>query len=415
MNKCDECIKGIDIIPRDVTYMCMPHTKGRRLTEELVREISSKYISLTEWYNNDPSSCKAAKRLGIYDELKNSKNIRRESTPQRMVEFVFNKLLNETGLYNFKEVIKPYEIDVYYPDKKFGVEYDGHAFHAGRYMNKERENKKKVKESEHPEIYILHISEDRYYKHGEFFEFIIKSILKNLDDINNWCRTSISAEDVKNVKIYDINSLIQFNWNDVMTLINSYDSGSEFRKNNRSLYHKIIKLEKHDILKHISNRTIGYNKAKLESENNELIKFVLDKHAAYRDFYEDRPLYLTCNYKRTIIKKIKNLYVEKELDDLENFISNVLSKYKSYRDFNKNLEDNYRAKRLGVLQKIKRCFYTRDKDTNLIKWFNILNEQEQINYIKYNFNNISEFIKHRKLYDYYYRRNKLSYVYDILT
>lgn len=339
----------------------MGYSKGRKLTEKVVREISNKYNSHSDWYTNDPASYRAAKRLGIFEELKNSKNIKRESIPQGITKYIFDKIFSEDGIYNCRTVMPPYEIDVYYPNKKFGVEYDGYAFHFGRYRDEAREQRKFEKESTMTDIKIFHISEDRYYKISEYVLFIKKYIIDNLALINDWCDTSILSVDVENLSIPEVDVFSKFDWDDVITLIDSYKSGSEFRNNHRALYQKIIRRGKKDILDYISKKTVNYWSDKLKDENSSLIEEVLNKHVTYTCFYLDKELYLKCNYKKTIIPEIKERFLQREIKNPEPFIIQMLSKHVNYSSFYNDYKDHYYAKKRGLVDIVKERFYGRNK------------------------------------------------------
>ena len=393
----------------------MAYSKGRKLTEDLVRNISSQYNSLTEWTEKDPSSCRAAKRLGIYEELKNTKNIRRESTPQRMVQYIFDQLFQELSEYNYRNVIPPFEIDVYYSSKNFGIEYNGYAFHFGRYNDPMRENRKIEAEQNSPNIFIFHINEDRYYKHSEYATFIKQYIINHLNVINEWCGSQVEPWDVENIRLDNIDYFVPFNWEVVIDLIDSYESGTDFRKNHQSLYHTIISKNRRDILDYINKRTVEYRKKKLQEQNDILIDYVLRDHNTYEEFYSDKPLYFKCNYKRTIIQSIKKLFLNREIENSKYFMDTMLQKHSTYNDFIKDYENHYKSKKLGINDKLKNLFYEKNKDSDIIKWFNSLSDGNKKEYIKSTYKTIDSFNNKELIYAYLYRRDMVEWAYDIIT
>jgi len=378
----------------------------------MVRDISASYNSLTEWNSKDPSSCRAAKRFGIYEELKNTKNIRRESTPQRMIKFIFDKLLSEDGIYNCRSVITPFEIDVYYDSRNFGIEYNGHAFHFGRYYDENREYRKRQKEEEMSNIWLFHVNEDRHYNYNEYDSFIKKYIIDNLTKINDWCKTNITPTEIDNIDLQNIDDILTFNWDEVLKLIDSYECGSEFRKNHRSLYHTIISKNRKDILNYINNKTVNYYKQIYDNYNDELYNLSIT-HLSYDHFYKDKTIYGKCN-KRKLIPKIKKWFLDKEIENSDEFITAMIDKHNTYGDFYRNFEDLYYAEKRGLQDTIKTLFYTKNKDNNLIPWFKTLSIEEQYEYLRSNYTT-STFIVDKRLYDYYNRRKQLPIIRELLS
>lgn len=385
----------------------MGYSKGRKLTEELVRDIAKSYNSLNEWRNKDPSSCRAAKKMGIFEELKNSKNIRRESTPQRMVQVVFDKIFKSKGDYNCRTVIPPFEIDLFYKDLNFGVEYNGYAFHFGRYKDDNRTLRKQQKELDNPHIWIFHIDEDRYYSYLEYVDFIKTYICNNLEKINEWCKTSISKEEIFEIDLSNIDEIVIFNWDEVIKLIDSYEKGSDFRKNNRSLYHTMIRKGRRDILEYIKNKTSKFYKDELNDDNKKLIDLVYNKYAEYSHFCNDKNLYRKCNDK-CIVSEIKDKFMKRELETSGEFVSKMVNKYKTYGEFVKGHEDFYKAGRLNLRFDIKSKIYKKLLPENPTKWLSIVSEDEQFTYVITNFSTYNQFCKNTKVYGFMANRNKIS-------
>jgi len=101
------------------------------------------------------------------------------------LENKFEKLLNEIGtedyIKNTKNVISPYELDFYFPDKKIAFELNGVYWHSEIYKDK---NYHKIKSDlcEENNIQLIHIWEDDFYNNFDLIKSMCKSklgIIKN--------------------------------------------------------------------------------------------------------------------------------------------------------------------------------------------------------------------------------------------
>ena len=94
---------------------------------------------------------------------------------KEIVDFV-KTIYDGEILENTRSVISPYELDIYLPDKKLGIEFDGlfwHSEFAGKVKNY---HLNKTKSCEALGIQLIHIFEDEWI----FRKDIVKSRLKNL-------------------------------------------------------------------------------------------------------------------------------------------------------------------------------------------------------------------------------------------
>lgn len=85
----------------------------------------------------------------------------------------FLKLYNVNFNTSVKNIIPPYEIDIYIPDKNIGIEFNGLYWHSEIYKNNDY-HLTKLKHAENNNIKLIQIFEDEWVNNKE----IVKSILK---------------------------------------------------------------------------------------------------------------------------------------------------------------------------------------------------------------------------------------------
>ena len=100
---------------------------------------------------------------------------------------------NENEIFNFiirnelsvkqrvRDIIPPYELDIYIPDKKIAIEYDGLHWHSEIHNENKNYHLNKTLECEKQGIRLIHIFEDEWLYKQE----IVKSRLKNILGITN--------------------------------------------------------------------------------------------------------------------------------------------------------------------------------------------------------------------------------------
>ena len=96
---------------------------------------------------------------------------------------------NENEIFNFiicnelsvkqrvRDVIPPYELDIYITDKKIAIEYNGLLWHSERYNKDKNYHLNKTLECERQGIRLIHIFEDEYIFHKEIVLSKIKQFL----------------------------------------------------------------------------------------------------------------------------------------------------------------------------------------------------------------------------------------------
>ena len=90
--------------------------------------------------------------------------------------FEFIKLLVYTE-QRVRDIIPPYELDIYIPYKKIAIEYNGLLWHSERYNKDKKYHLNKTLECERQGIRLIHIFEDEYIFHKEIVLSKIKQFL----------------------------------------------------------------------------------------------------------------------------------------------------------------------------------------------------------------------------------------------
>lgn len=114
------------------------------------------------------------------------------STQQVEIERFVNSLGFKTVPCD-REMIAPYEIDVYVPTEKIGIEMNGVFFHSELYKDKDYHTRKTLLAAEHG-IRLIHIFDDEWKEKRELCESMIRNML-------NMPHRTIDTKDLGFVKI----------------------------------------------------------------------------------------------------------------------------------------------------------------------------------------------------------------------
>jgi hypothetical protein len=207
---------------------------GRDHTKESLSEIALKFKSRGEFQLKDSAAYAIARKSGILDDICKHMITASYSTPQLICKFIFDRLIKLNGLYNTRKIIPPYEIDLYYEELKFAVEYNGKGWHIDNKRDAEKEIICKEKG-----IYLLTIIENN----RKYESDIKKQIIDNIDNINEKLNIKITKEEILSIEVD--NSIYDgiLDKNEIIKITSKYTKLNEFRKENMNLYNKLIKLK----------------------------------------------------------------------------------------------------------------------------------------------------------------------------
>ena len=94
----------------------------------------------------------------------------------QLLDFI-KSIYDGTIVENAHDVIKPYEIDIYIPEKKFAIEFDGLYWHSEEKGKGSAYHIDKTRMCEENGIQLLHVFEDEWIDHEDIVKDRIRSIL----------------------------------------------------------------------------------------------------------------------------------------------------------------------------------------------------------------------------------------------
>ena len=120
-----------------------------------------------------------------------------------ILEFISNYVKCNS---NDRKIIKPYEIDIYIPDLKIGIEYNGLLWHSDRFKDDRNYHLKKLELSNSNNVKLIQIFEDEWL----FKKEIVKSRLLN---IIGKTPNKIYARkcEIRTIKSSEVRSLLDLN------------------------------------------------------------------------------------------------------------------------------------------------------------------------------------------------------------
>lgn len=300
--------------------------RGRDLTPEFLIEEARKYKTHTEFQKNDPSGYSACYRLGIMDEASKHMITKRFSIPQLVLKYIIQNTLSNKLIYNDRQMIKPYELDIYIPKYNIAFEYNGFWFHRN---TKEKDQIKKQLCLE-KNITLFVISETR----TDIFGNLKNQFINFLPKINSITNKNITKEEINQMEINM--SLIHrqiYDLNDILEIVKTYNSFKEFYKKEPQIYQKLSKL------KMIDEATSHMQDRRKKISINEIIEIVKN-YKFLKDFrINEKKIYSKINK-----NKLHYLIIHLKREEYEYSISeiiSIISRYDHLIDFRKNHPNIY--------------------------------------------------------------------------
>lgn len=306
---------------------------GRDLTYHKLKEIASKYKTRGEFIFKDPSGYSSARVKGILDDICSHMYRQSYSIPQLICKYIFDKITMSKGLYNDRETIKPYELDIYYPEYKLSIEYNGKGWHG---IDDNTDIKLKKCEESGIKLFVL-IENSRRYE-----EDIKNQIVNKLPKINEILNSKLTTQDINKIKIEDSIFDNLLNEDEINNITRKYNNYSDFRKNETKIYSKLLKL------KQINKFTSHMEKERTKWEIED-VKKTIDKYIYLDDLINNDYgcyLYIKKNKLEKLLKKLKykgnDIRNELKGQTLEKYAKSITKNYEIYSDFRKNEIQLYR-------------------------------------------------------------------------
>lgn len=322
---------------------------GRDLTLENLKNIALKYKTRIEFKRNDDPAYNSARIKGVLDEICSHMTVLKFSTPQLILRNIMDKLLNSKSIYNTRRIIKPYEIDVYYPEFNLAFEYQGKNWH-----NKPNEKNRdliKKKLFNQKNINIIYI----YEKTKDYEKDIKNQLIKHIVFINKISNSNLIKDDILNCEVNNIYSEV-YNKEELIAIAKKYNSFKEFKKREKPTYRKLYNLKLMELAAnhmkdYCKRKVLGLVKIKeIISKYDNLTDFRLNENSLYKNLKKTKRDHLIKH-----LRTKKQTYPEFTTD----IIKNVINKYNEKCDFIADNMKMYRYIRHNnltyLLKKLKRC------------------------------------------------------------
>lgn len=194
-----------------LTWVTRGRTIGRRLSAEEFRKkldklIAGKFecsIDESKYYNVKNGkfpvtclNCKKVSEKSLY-ELKAVSacfHCRPRESKGQLEVFEYVKSLRDDAVLSDREVIAPYELDVYVPSAKLGIEYDGIYWHSSYVSKDENRSQKKKNMASDTGVNFISIYEDEWRDKRSIVESMIKHRLGV--DMRKFNARSLSVREV---------------------------------------------------------------------------------------------------------------------------------------------------------------------------------------------------------------------------
>lgn len=265
---------------------------GRDINYEFVKQEALKYKSRAEFQLKDSSCYKFARENEILEEVCSHMITISYSIPQLILKDILENILKEKCSYNDRRTIKPYELDIFFKKYKLAFEYNGKGWH----INNERDQKK-INICNEKNIKIIYIIENN----RKYEEDIKNQLIDKLFEINKITNLNINISDIQNYTIGDIFKNL-YDENEIIKITNKYDNLKDFRKQERKLYEKLIKLKiskKYTSHMYKSGISPTIDDLKKEIKKYEfLLDFIKEKNSLYQYIKRHKLSYLLDGLKR---------------------------------------------------------------------------------------------------------------------
>jgi hypothetical protein len=198
--------------------------KKRKTKEVFINEVikvhGNKYdYSLVDYLNADTKIKIICPQHGVFEQIPNDHRIGKGcpscvnhiSKPEQEISLFLNNL-NISLEKTKRNIIPPYELDIFIPEKKIAIEFNGLRWHSSEFTEKNY-HATKTKLCEENNIQLIHIFEDEW----NFKKNIVKSRLKNILNFTEdkiYARKCVIKEvNNKDSKIFLENNHLQGNIN----------------------------------------------------------------------------------------------------------------------------------------------------------------------------------------------------------
>ena len=225
-----------------------PVKQERRHTNNSLEKIAKQYKSRSEFQMRDGSAYTTARCKGILNEICSHMPSLSFSIPQILCKQIFDSITGYDGLYNSRKIIPPFELDIFYPEINFAIEYCGKRWHATKECIA-RDIKKRIS-CNASGIALLCINENS----RKYEKDIKEQISRNLPFINSITNSHLTMNDIDKIQINYDNVFNLYNIEDIKSKVFECVSISEFQKKYSHFYRILATIKRLDILEPIRIR-----------------------------------------------------------------------------------------------------------------------------------------------------------------
>jgi hypothetical protein len=295
----------------------MGYSKGRRFTNEQIIEEAKKYKTKREIKALDPGLLSTARKRKIpLSKLFEHMVDVSFSTPQLMCKLILETLLEKKCLYNTRQIIKPYELDIYFEEYKLAIEYNGHYWH----QRKDAIERDKIKQDACNKQNITLVNLNMKSRNWE--NDVKQQIITNLYIINNVTGKNITPENVLSIDCKEIYKNLPpiLNLESVKEKISLCKSVREFNDKFQKEYKYLLKSKQLFLLDNL-------RKVKRYPQTKEEIIELCKKINSYNEFVSKHIRVYNLCIKLNVLKeatkhmkKTRKIYESYSNDELINFI-----------------------------------------------------------------------------------------------
>jgi hypothetical protein len=270
---------------------------GRDLSYDFIMGEALKYKTRSEFSYIDNGAYNKAREFGILDDLKHLKIGGTFSIPQLILMNILEHFLDSECSFNDREVIKPLEIDCYFPRWRIGWEYNGKRFHTD-----ERDDiKKSICLNLDIHLFIIDENSDNYRNYSENIK---DQLIKQIGDIKNITGIEIDKNSILEYEPI-LNFLFMLKPQEIEKCQNM--KLSEIKKIDMDLYKKIKKYNLVGSLDlNIINDTRKLKKFKNIDDHINYLISIKHKYKSFSELAKNEHLYRKIKTYNITIGEIKN-------------------------------------------------------------------------------------------------------------
>lgn len=344
--------------------------RTKDITIEYVIECGEKCGTKKEFQLKYERAYTYARKTGILEEVCSHMLVKSYSTPQLIIKNLTENLFGERCFYNYRKLITPYEVDVYFENLGVAFEYDGERWHRNDEINK-------FNLCEEQNVTLITIKET-----SRNYEMDIKNqLVGNLKLINSVTKKNITETDIISFEI-DYKNLLP-NTEQIKKVCLKYDNVRDFKENEPYFYNLLVRRKQlREFTKHMSTSRTRYDEINIEG--------VISKYDNITDFLKNESKLYQHIKKHKIDHLIENLRRRTNPWTKESVLEEI-NKYEFLKDFKENTGGCYVAAiRFGLndeLSKLKRKYeeHTMEKVVSTISKYKKLIDLIENNYNVYNY------------------------------